>query len=178
MNTRIIRSISAITASLLAASCIQVENVEEAWNVAKPDEALVGTWQGNGDDLCRFIKTDEGYLVTSGTNGLEGGCRSFESNGHKFVIISSLKAALLGYGRMEEDGKGGTLLRYTIEAGTLRMYSYDGDKLKEAINGGKVAGKVEDDSAKLTELDAATIRWLGEVAGGAGWDPQTYKKLK
>lgn len=164
--------------TLLASSCIGVKDVEETWNKSKADAELLGTWKGNGDARCAFVKTDQDYFVTSGTNGLEGGCKSFEANGHKYVIVASLKASLLGFGTMDADSKNGTLLRYKVDGDTLRMYSFDGNKLKEAIKAGKVPGEVdENDSAQLSKLDEATIKWLGEAAEGDGWDEQVYKKV-
>jgi len=177
MKIRNILTLAAL--SLLAVSCIGVENVEETWNKSKGDADLVGLWEGNNDSKCSFIKTDQDYLITTGTNGLEGGCKSFDVNGHKYVIVASLKASLLGFGDMEADSKNGTLLRYEVKGDTLKMYSYNGDKLKEAIKAGKVKGEVdENDSAKLKVLDADTIKWLGEAAEGLGWDEQVYKRVK
>lgn len=161
---------------LFVAGRIPVKNVEKRWSSSKADNDLVGVWvQKGGEGKIGFAKTDQGYLVTSGTTGLEGGCRSFESNGHKFIIVAKLRAAVLGFDQVEEETKDGTLLRYKIEGDTLTMYGYDEGKLSEAIKAKQVAGEIdENDSAQLTELDDATVKWLGEAANGAGWSEQVY----
>lgn len=176
-----IKSLKAVglllAACLLTVGCIPVKNVEKAWKDAKADEALVGKWYGSNDAMVGFVKTDQDYLVTSGTNGLEGGCKTIEVNGHKYVIVASFKAAILGFDKMDKDEKNGTLLRYKIEGNSLTMYTYDSDKLAEAIKAKKVPGEIdENDSAELIELDEATIKWLGEIGDQPGWDAQVFKK--
>ncbi len=163
---------------LFAVGCIPVKNVEEAWNASSADEDLIGMWfQDDGDGKVGFVKTDKDFLVTSGTSGLEGGCRSIETNGHKYIIVAGLRAAVLGFENVDEDSKEGTLLRYKIEGDTLTMYTYDEGRLKVAIEDNKVAGEVdENDSAKITELDEATIQWLGEIGDGPGWNADVYKR--
>lgn len=180
MKQRILRhSATLITLCLLATGCIQVKNIEKAWNAAKPDEELVGTWEDKNQGMVSFAKTDRDMLVTSGTNGLEGGCRSIETNGHKYAIVASFKAALLGFGKMDADAKNGTIMRYKVEKDTLHFYTLDAKVLKDAVKAGKVPGVVdENDSASLTELDEATIKWLGEVGNDKGWEEQVYKKTK
>jgi len=165
--------------SLIVASCIPVKNVEKAWENAKADDALVGTWTGDQDAMVSFAKTDRGFLVTAGTTGLEGGCKSFEASGHQYLIVASLKASLLGFDAVDEDSKSGTLLRYKVEGDTLKMYSFDGNQLKDAVKAEKVKGIIDDnDSTQLAELDEATIKWLGEAAEGSGWDEKVYQKAK
>ena len=165
---------------MLLAGCIPVKNVEKAWKGAKADDALVGTWIGknNADEKVGFVKTDKGFLVTSGTQGLEGGCRSIETNGHKYIIIAKFKAAILGFDQVDADSKDGTLLRYKVEGDTLTTYTYDDGRIKVAVEDGKVPGEIEDDSADLTELDDATIKWLGEIADGPGWTAKVYTLKK
>lgn len=165
---------------LLFTGCIKVKDVEKAWKSSKADNALAGTWDqaGGGDGKVGFVKTDKNFLVTSGTSGLEGGCRSIETNGHKYIIVASLRAAVLGFDNVDQDSKEGTLMRYKIEGDKLTLYTYDDARLKKAIEDKKVPGEIEDDSAELSELDAATIKWLGEIADGPGWDTQVYKKKK
>lgn len=163
----------------LLAGCIPVKNVEEAWNNAGADEALAGTWVGknDGESMVGFVKTDQDFLVTSGTSGLEGGCRSFETNGHKYIIVAQFRAAILGFDKVEDDSKEGTLLRYKIDGDTLTLYTYNQDKLNTAVKDGKVPGDLDENgSAKLKELDDATIQWLGKIADGEGWDVQEYKR--
>lgn len=179
MKTHSIRNLLSLAAlGLLAASCIQVDNVEKVWDKSKADPALLGTWVDRNDGLCAFVKTDKDYFITTGTNGLEGGCKSFETAGHKYVIVASLKATLLGFGKMDLDEKNGTLLRYEVKGDKLSMYSLDGNALKKAIEAKEVPGIIEDDSAKLKELDAATIAWLGKAASGDGWSETVYTRLK
>lgn len=180
MKTRsILQTTGLVILSLIATSCIPVKNVEKAWGNAKADEALVGTWTGAQNAIVSFAKTDRGFLVTAGTTGLEGGCKSFEADGHHYLIVASLKASLLGFEQVDDDGKSGTLLRYKVEGDILKMYSFDGNQLKAAVEADKVAGVIdENDSTQLTELDEATIKWLGEAAEGAGWDEKVYRKQK
>lgn len=163
---------------LFAVGCIPVKNVEKAWKASKADNALVGNWVGKNDSESKvaFVKTDKDFLVTSGTSGLEGGCRTLETNGHKYIIVASLRAAVLGFDEVDDDNKEGTLMRYKIEGDMLTMYTYDSARIKVAVEDNKVPGEIEDDSAELTELDAATIKWLGEIADGPGWDKQEYKR--
>ncbi|MFN3165526.1 MAG: hypothetical protein ACE37H_00515 [Phycisphaeraceae bacterium] len=166
-----------LAACLFAVGCIPVKNVEKAWNSSKADNELVGLWTQEGDGKVGFVKTDKDFLVTSGTSGLEGGCRSIETNGHKYLIVASLRAAVLGFEHVDADSKEGTLMRYKIDGDTLKMYTYDEGRLKVAIEDKKVPGEIdENDSAQLTELDAATIKWLGEIGDGPGWDEQTYTR--
>ena len=163
----------------LLAGCIPVKNVEKAWKNAEADKALAGTWEKDrGDGMVGFIMTDKGFLVTSGTSGLEGGCKSIETNGHKYIIVASFRAAILGFDNVEDGNKEGTLLRYKVEGDKLFMYTFNQDKLNTAVKDGKVAGEMdENDSAKLTELDDATIKWLGEIGDAdEGWDTQTYQR--
>jgi len=164
---------------LMFVGCIPVKNVEKAWKNAKADEALVGQWVGKNDSDTKvgFVKTDQDFLITSGTSGLEGGCRSVETNGHKYIVVAKLRAAVLGFDQVDADTKDGTLLRYKVEGDKLTMYTYSDDLIKAAVKAGKVPGEIdENDSATLTELDAATIKWLGEIADGQGWDAQEYKR--
>ena len=178
MKTKLIRNVSAlIGCTLLAASCIQVDNVENAWKHSKADSELLGVWKGN-DGRCAFIKTEKDYFITAGPNQLEGGCKSFEVAGHKYVIVASLQPSLLGFEGMEEDAKGGTLLRYEVKGDTLTMYSLEPDKITQAIKAKQVPGVIEDDNGRLTELDRATIQWLGKVASEDGWKPNVYKRVK
>jgi len=181
--TNLLKSGAALAvACLLTVGCIPVKDVEKAWKDAKPDIDLVGTWVGKGDSSSKvgFVKTDKGYLVTSGTSGLEGGCRSIETNGHKYIIVANLRAAVLGFDHVDEDSKDGTLLRYNVEGDKLTLYTYDDERINKAIKQGKVKGEIEklDDggegAATITELDAATIKWLGEIADGPGWDTQEF----
>ena len=163
---------------LLATGCIPVKNVEKAWKTNKADSGLIGLWteQGGGEGKVGFVKTDKDFLVTSGTSGLEGGCRSIQTNGHKYIIVASLRAAVLGFDNVEDDEKEGTLMRYKIDGDKLMLYTYDQDRVKQAVEDNKVPGVIEDDSAELSELDAATIKWLGEIADGPGWDEQVYQR--
>jgi hypothetical protein len=172
-------ALALLAVCLFAVGCIPVKNVEKAWNSSKADNELAGLWtqKGGGDGKVGFVKTDKDFLVTSGTSGLEGGCRTVETNGHKYLIVASLRAAVLGFDHVDDDNKEGTLMRYKIEGDTLTMYTYDEGRLKVAIEDKKVPGEIdENDSAELTELDAATIKWLGEIGDGPGWDEQTYTR--
>ena len=180
MKTKTIRNLSALAGiTVLAASCIQIADVEDAWKDAKADPALLGTWEGENDAKCAFVKTEKDYYVTSGTNGLEGCCKSFETNGHKYVIVAPLKASVLGFANVNEDGKNGTLLRYKVDGDILIMYSLDGNKITEAVKAKKVPGEIdENDSGSLTVLDEVTTKWLGEIADGDGWTENVYKKVK
>ena len=179
MKTRIIRHISAAVAiCALVTSCIQVDNVENAWESSKADPDLLGAWEGDNNALCAFVKTDKDYFVTSGTNGLEGGCKTFDANGSKFIIVASLKSSVLGFDKVEVDGKSGTLLRYEVRGNKLTMYSLDGKVLKEAIQAKEAKGTIKDDSPKLAELDEATIRWLSKAAKGKGWTENVYRRSK
>jgi len=180
MKINIIRNVTALIGlTLLAASCIQVGDVEEAWGKSKADPELLGAWDGKNDAKCAFVKTEKDYFVTTGTNGLEGCCKSFETNGHKYVIVAPLKAAVLGFDKADEDDKNGTLLRYKVNGDTMIMYSLDGNKITEAVKAKKVPGEVDEDgNGSLTVLDAATIKWLGEAADGDGWTENVYKRVK
>ena len=180
MKTRILRNSSALLAiTFLAASCIEVDDVEEAWGNAKPDPELLGEWVGDNDARCAFIKTEKDYHVTSGTNGLEGCSKSIETNGHKFVIVVDLGTALMGFDKADEDGKSGTLLRYKVDGDKMIMYSLDGEVITEAVKAGKVPGEIDEEGdGSLTVLDAKTIKWLGEVAEGKGWSENIYRKVK
>ncbi len=169
-----------LAACLLLTGCIPVKNVEKAWKDAKADDALVGTWvdKNDGDGMVGFVQTDKGFLVTSGTSGLEGGCRSITTNGHKYIIIAKFRAAILGFDNVDDDTKDATLLRYTVEDDALTLYTYNQEKITAAVKDKKVPGKIdENDSASLNELDAQTIKWLGEIGGEKdGWDEQNYKR--
>lgn len=164
---------------LLMVGCIPVKNVEKAWKDAKADDALVGTWeQKNSDGMVGFVKTDKGYHVTSGTSGLEGASRSITTNGHNYIIVAKFRAAILGFENVDDDTKDGTLLRYKVDGDKLTMYTYNQDKINTAVKDKKVPGEMdENDTASLTELDAATIAWLGKIGDEKdGWDAQEYKR--
>ncbi|MEM6259183.1 MAG: hypothetical protein AAGI37_12940 [Planctomycetota bacterium] len=164
---------------LLLTGCIPVKNVEKAWNKAEADEALVGNWVGANDNDSKvgFVQTDKGFLVTSGTSGLEGGCRSITTNGHQYLIVAQFRAAILGFDEVDDDTKDGTLIRYKIDGDTLTLYTYNQNKINEAVKNGKVPGELdENDSATLTELDDATIAWLGQIGDEEGWEVQEYKR--
>lgn len=179
MKMKTILNVSALAAlTLIASSCIQVDNVEKAWNDSKADPALLGAWDDGKGGSCAFVKTEKDYFVTSGTNGLEGCCKSFDADGSKYVIVASLKASVLGFDKQEADAKDGTLLRYEVKGDKLSMYSLDGNVLKKAVEAKEVPGTIEDDSAKLNELDEATIKWLGKVAKGNGWKETVYKRVR
>ena len=180
MKFSTIRNITALAAlTLFASSCIQVENVEKTWNGSKADPELLGTWKGDGDAICAFVKTEKDYFVTTGTNGLEGCCKSFDAGGSKYVIVASLKASVLGFDKQDADGKSGTLLRYEVKGDKLIMYSLDANVVKKAVKASEVKGYIEDDNASITELDEATIRWFGKIAKQKeGWSESVYKKVK
>ncbi|MEM9347036.1 MAG: hypothetical protein AAGB26_10510 [Planctomycetota bacterium] len=164
---------------LLLTGCIPVKNVEKAWNKAKADEALVGNWVGAKDNESKvgFVKTNKGFLVASGTSGLEGGCRSITTNGHQYLIVAQFRAAILGFDEVDDGTKDGTLIRYKIDGDTLTLYTYNQNRINEAVKDGKVPGELdENDSATLTELDDATIAWLGQISDGEGWEVQEYKR--
>ncbi|MFK7790430.1 MAG: hypothetical protein AB8C95_13170 [Phycisphaeraceae bacterium] len=169
-----------LATGLLLTGCIPVKNVEKAWKDANVDKALVGTWvdKNGGDGMVGFVQTDKGFLVTSGTTGLEGGCKSITTNGHKYIIVAKFRAAILGFENVDDDTKDGTLLRYKIEGDALTLYTFNQDKIKQAVKDKKVPGEIdENDSATLTELDAATLKWLGEIGDvEEGWDVQAYKR--
>ena len=180
MKMKTILNVSALAAlTLLATSCIQVDDVEDAWNNSKADAALLGHWEDGNGGSCAFVKTEKDYFVTTGTNGLEGCCKSFEVDGSKYVIVASLKASVLGFDKQDADGKSGTLLRYEVKGNKLSMYSLDADVVKKAVEAKEVTGKIEDDSASITKLDEATIKWFGKVAKEKkGWSETAYKKAK
>lgn len=165
---------------LLMVGCIPVKNVEKAWKSAKADAGLVGTWvdKDGGDGRVGFVSTDKGFLVTASTSGLEGGCRSITTNGHTYIIVANFRAAILGFDNVEDDSKDGTLLRYKLDGDKLTLYTYDQDSLNAAVKDKKVPGVFDEgDAASLTELDAATIKWLGEIGDDKkGWGPQEYKR--
>lgn len=172
-------ALSLMVISLLMAGCIPVKNVQEAWNNAKADQTLIGTWAAeSGDGIVGFVKTDKNFLVTSGTSGLEGGCRSIETHGHKYIIVAQLRAAVLGFDNVDDDTKDGTLIRYEIKGDTLTLYTYNQENLNNAVKNNQVKGELdENDSASLKELDHATIQWLGKIAGKKeGWGIQHYKR--
>lgn len=165
--------------TLILGGCIPVKNVEKAWNDASADEALVGTWVQGDSDKVGFVMTDKGFLVTSGTSGLEGGCKSVTTNGHHYLIVAQFRAAILGFENVDDDTKDGTLMRYKIEGEKLTLYTYNQDKIDAAIKAKKVPGEMEDDSGSLLELDEATLKWLGAIADEKeGWDVQEYKRMK
>jgi len=180
MKTKIIHNLTALAGiTLLAAGCIQVADVEDAWQDAKPDPALLGAWKGKNDARCAFVKTEKDYFVTSGTNGLEGCCKSFETNGHKYVIVAPLKTSVLGFDNVDDDAKNGTLLRYKIKDDTLIMHSLDANKITEAVKAKEVPGEIDEDgSGSLSILDDATVKWLGEIADGDGWTENVYTREK
>lgn len=163
---------------VFACGCIPVKNLEKAWGEGTVDEALSGQWVGENDEDTKiaFIMTDQGYQITSGTTGLDGGVKSLTVGGHKFIIVAQLQAAVLGFDQVEDDTKSGNLLRYTIEGNKLSVYQFDQDTLEKAIKGGKVPGEAnEDESPTLLELDDATKKWLTEVsAQDAGWSKTVY----
>ena len=163
---------------VFAAGCIPVKNLEKAWDQGGVDEALNGQWVGENDEDSKiaFVMTDQGYQITSGTTGLDGGVKSLTIDGHKFIIVAQLQAAVLGFDQVEADMKSGNLLRYTVEGGKLTVYQYDQDTLERAIKAGKVPGEAnEDESPTLLELDDATKKWLAEVSGqDAGWSKTVY----
>ena len=170
-----------LAALVLLAGCIPVENVEKAWKDAKADEGLVGLWvQNGGDGKVGFVNTDQGFLVTSGTSGLEGGCKSITTNGHNYVIVAEFRAAILGFENVDDNNKSGTLMRYKVDGDNLTLYTYNQDKINEAVKAKKVPGEMdENDSASLNELDEATIKWLGEIGDEKeGWDVQKYKRKR
>lgn len=166
--------------TLLLAGCIPVKNVEKAWANAEADDALAGTWVDakGGDAMVGFVKTDQDFLVTTGTDGLEGGCRSITTNGHQYIIVAKFRAAILGFENVDDDTKDATLLRYKVEGDKLTMYTYNQDNINTAVKDGKVAGEMdENDSASLKELDEATIAWLGKIGDEEkGWDAKHYKR--
>ncbi len=180
MKMKMIRNLSVLAGiTLLAASCIQVDNVENAWDASKADPALLGVWEDGNGGSCAFVKTDKDYFVTTGTSGLEGCCKSFDAGGSKYIIVAKLGPALLGFDKQDADSKGGTLLRYEVRGGKLVMYSLDGDIIKNAVKAKEVAGTIEDDAASITELDEATIKWFGKIAKEKkGWSETVYKKVK
>ena len=169
-----------LATAVLLAGCIPVKNVEKAWKEAEADDALVGTWVQGDSGMVGVVKTDKGFLVTSGTSGLEGGCKSITTNGHNYIVIAQFRAAILGFDNVDDDQKDGTLMRYAIEGDNLTLYTYNQDKLNAAIKDKKVPGEMdENDSGKLLELDDATIKWLGEIADEKdGWETQKYTRQK
>lgn len=180
MKTKLIRNLTALVAiAFLSSSCIQVDNVENAWKDSKADAALLGIWEDNDGNQCAFVKTEKGYHVTTGPNGLEGACKSFDAGGSTYIIVADLAPALLGFDKQKPDNKGGTLLRYEVKGGKLIMYSLDGEIVKKAIEAKEVAGTVEDDSASISEIDKATIAWFGKIAKkNDGWKSTTYNKVR
>lgn len=169
-----------LAAALLMTGCIPVKNVEKAWKDATVDQNLAGTWvdKNGGDGMVGFVKTDKDFLVTSGTTGLEGGVKTITTNKHNYIIIAKFRAAILGFDNVDGDTKSGTLVRYTIKDDVLTLYTFNQDKLKAALKENKVPGEIdENDSPSLTELDEATLKWLGEIGDEKeGWDPQAYKR--
>ena len=180
MNIKLIRNISALAAiTFFASSCIQVDNVQNAWEGSKADPDLLGVWEDGNGGSCAFVKTEKDYFVTTGTNGLEGCCKSFDAGGSKYVIVAKLGPALLGFDKQDDDNKSGTLLRYEVRGNKLTMYSLDANFVKKAVEAKEVPGTIEDDSASITELDEATIKWFGKVAKKKeGWSETVYKKVK
>lgn len=162
----------------LAFGCIPVKDLEDAWAFSEMDAALSGQWVGENDTDTRiaFIETDQGYQVTSGTTGLDGGVKSFTVGEHKFVVVAQLRAAILGFDNVDADMKSGNLLRYTVVDGKLTMYQMDQDALERAIKAGDVPGEaLEDESPTLLTLDDASLAWLEKVsAQDNGWTETVY----
>ncbi|MEM1355587.1 MAG: hypothetical protein AAGC44_12335 [Planctomycetota bacterium] len=163
---------------VFAAGCIPVKNLEKAWADAEVDEQLTGQWVGENDEDSKlaFIMTDQGYQITSGTTGLDGGVKSFTVGGHQFIIVASLQAAVLGFDQVDEDSKSGNLLRYTVQDGKLSVWQYDQDTLEQAIKAGDVPGEaLEDEAPTLLELDDQTMAWLAEASDvDEGWSKTVY----
>jgi hypothetical protein len=161
------------------AGCIPVKNVEKAWKDAKADEALVGTWaQNDGDGVIGVVNTDKGFLVMSSSDGLEGACRSITTNGHRYIIVAKLRAAIFGFDEVEGDAKDGTLIRYEIDDDKLTLYTYKQAKLDAVVEDKQVPAEMDENNRPtLSELDEATIEWLGKIADDKeGWDVQEYKR--
>ena len=168
-----------VAMALMVTNCTEVANIEACWNTSKLDPQLTGIWKSGDGSICAFVKTDKDYHVGACTNGMEGGIRTFETNGHQYMVINDLKASTVGYDRLRGHDKGGTLLKYAVKGDVLTIYALDPNDLASAIKAGKVAGEVnEDGMPNIKELDAATIKWLGQAAETVSWNESIYKKQK
>jgi len=166
--------------AVLLVGCIPVKDVTQAWEDGSADEDLRGQWAvaGNPDQNVGFETTDGQYLITSSSDGLEGGVRTVEVGEHKYLVVVSLRAAIRGFDKIDDDVKSGNLLRYELDGDTLTIYQYDDDALGNAIDNGDVKGEnSEDDSPTLETVDDPALQWLAEIAEqDAGWTATVYQR--
>lgn len=173
-----IKAIAVLASCALLAGCIPVKDISGAWEAAESDTKLRGFWVDvNSDDsTIVFETTDGGYMITSGSSGLEGAVRSLTVGEHTYLVVVSLRPAMEGFEVV--DDKSGNLLLYELDGDTLHVSQMDSAYLEDAINNGDVEGTVSDEEATtVTRIDDDTLDWLEAVAEDEdAWQTTTYTR--
>ena len=179
---RLMRIALAIAAMLVAAGCLPVTSKTPVGTTVGlgADDALVGTWVARSDDQADKDGKDKGPLYLHFLQGKDGGALSVlwvsasggkDNSGWMSFAVSTAKLGdnrYINAVQTSEDGKpvDGALkdasfpLLYSFgKHHRLTLYLLDEDKVKDAIQAGKIAGTVEPGSSgdvKIT-VDAAAL---------------------
>ncbi len=179
---RLLRAALAIAVTFLAAGCLPVTSKTPVGTTVGlgADEALLGTWIGRSEDQEDKDQKDKGVAYLHFVQSKDAGTISAlwvsvaESKGDSGWMSFTVSTAKLGDNRYMnavqtgEDGKpvDGALkdasfpLLYSFgKHHRLTLYLLDEDKVKEAIQAGKIAGTIESGNfgdVKIT-ADAAAL---------------------
>jgi hypothetical protein len=171
----------AIAATLLVAGCLPVTSKTPVGTTAGlgADQALYGTWVGHSQDekekgvaYFHFLKGKDNeagaisaLMVTPGDNDddwMSFTVRTAKLGAHNYMnaVATGGNGAKIGAGEKAEEKGGSIPLLYSFgKHHTLTLYMLDEDKVKAAIQAGKIAGTIESgDYGEVTiTADAAAL---------------------
>ena len=170
---------SLVLAGLLLAGCVPTSENPIVTKNGRNDPALAGAWRGKMEDggpvYIHFLQTKDGglsaLLVTGGeTSAADQGWAAFtivtaEVNGTRY--ISALWD--LNDGKpVEAREKGYHLMRYAIlPDGALQLSAVNEEKLKAAVQAGKVEGQIEGEGGsgevRLTASSEKLVKFLKQA---------------
>ncbi|MDE2182909.1 MAG: hypothetical protein KGJ78_07800 [Alphaproteobacteria bacterium] len=171
-----IQRFAAALLCVLLAGCLPVTSKTPVGTTTGlgADPALFGTWKGHGpesnstgDVYLHFVQDKNGPFVAvmvGAPQGVGGGWMAFDVRTSQLANNRYLNAVMTYSDNKPADGtmKDASFpLRYTLKGRTLTLYMLDEDKIKAAIQSGKIAGTVEPGdfgdvkiTADAKELDA------------------------
>ena len=147
MKTCLVRVVPLILCLLLVSCVPQSKHPLSDPSTARPDLALVGSWhEKDADDevMVVTVKDDHWMHVEDRKKGHATDSYDFfvsEIDGCHFLNALHLDAA--SQGRSTSDGY--YLVRYKISGRRLSTWHLNDDKLTDAIESGRLKGKIEQD---------------------------------
>lgn len=184
--------VAAVLFCLRSVSCIPVEDLGEYWVKGVIDPKLEGHWRKMGvkyrsqDQYVSFEKAGTHYHFRQtdadelhwpkGVKEPATQARSLVVGRHRFLMLRYIMPAAPASSQPAKQKEADVgqrmqcaLLRYAIEGGKLVSYALDEKALADAIEKGRISGRVDKNDpvgSVISKLDDKTVRSLAALADG------------